>query len=131
MGRRDNLISKSILQAIFRDPKTAKRTFLSRIFAFFTLFQLSLARYKNELFKRLRNEVWEMDEDEYRESFRGQDRKGKLKSVGDLGYSGSVSRFDYLRMPFLTRNIDLFHYSKRQIPNQIPSSPFGVHVLCT
>jgi hypothetical protein len=92
MGRRDNLISKSILQAIFRDRKPSKRTILGRIFAFFTVFQLHLARYKDELFTRLRDKIWEMDEDEYRESFRGQDVKGKLKSVGDLGYSGSVWR---------------------------------------
>jgi hypothetical protein len=90
MGRRDNLISKSILHAIFRDRKTSKRTVLGRILAFFTVFQLHLVRYKDDIFKRLRDEVWEMDEDEYRESFRGQDKRGKLKSVGDLGYSGSV-----------------------------------------
>jgi hypothetical protein len=90
MGRRDDLISKSILHAIFRDREPRKRTLLGRIFSFLTVFQLHLARYKDELFTRLRNEIWEMDEAEYRESFRGQDRTGKLKSVGDLGYSGSV-----------------------------------------
>lgn len=90
MGRRDNLIGRSILHAIFRDPHTEKRTILSRIFAFFTFFQLRLARYKDELFSKLRDDVWQMDEGEYRESFRGQDKQGKLKSVGDLGYSGSV-----------------------------------------
>ncbi|KAF2434664.1 SAICAR synthase-like protein [Tothia fuscella] len=90
MGRRDNLISRSILKALFRDSNTDKRTVLSRVIAFFTIFQLRLARYKDELFTKLRDDVWEMDEDEYRESFRGQDKHGKLKSVGDLGYSGST-----------------------------------------
>jgi hypothetical protein len=99
MGRRDNLISKSILHAIFRDRKTSKKTVLGRIFAFFTVFQVHLARYRDELFKKLRDNVWEMDEDEYRESFRGQDRIGRLKSVGDLGYSGSVR----IKMAFIVR----------------------------
>jgi hypothetical protein len=130
MGYRDNLISKSILHAIFRDRKTSKRTTLGRILAFFTFFQLHLVRYKDEIFKRLRDEIWEMDEDEYRESFRSQDKKGKLKAVGDLGYSGSVrTEFTITRNCTANTIIDVFHNSKHKISDQISSSPFGIHIL--
>jgi hypothetical protein len=90
MGRRDDLISKSILRAIFNNTTDDKLSLLSRIFAFFSLFQITLSRYREAIFKELRTDHWQLDEDEYRESFRPLDRKGKLKSIGDLGYSGSV-----------------------------------------
>lgn len=91
MGRRDNQISKSILSAIFHDQvNDGRRTVIGCIFAFFTFFRIILARYKDNLFYRLRNEEWEIDEDEYRESFRSNGKEEKLKAVGDLGYSGSV-----------------------------------------
>ncbi|KAJ9666773.1 hypothetical protein H2201_003177 [Coniosporium apollinis] len=89
MGFRDKRISKSVLRAIFhgRAPKIG---LLARILAFFSIFQLTLARYKENLFKKLRTDVWQLDEDEYRESFREAEKGGSLKSVGDLGYSGST-----------------------------------------
>lgn len=91
MGRRDNQISKSILSAIFHDQENdKKRTIIGRILAFFSFFRIVLARYADSLFKRLRGEEWEIDEDEYRESFRSNGNDEELKAVGDLGYSGSV-----------------------------------------
>jgi hypothetical protein len=91
MGRRDNQISISILSAIFHDQNhDDRRTVLGRILAFFSFFRIILARYKDELFERLRVDEWEIDEDEYRESFRSNGKDEKLKAVGDLGYSGSV-----------------------------------------
>ena len=92
MGRRDNLISRSILLAIFNDNRDKKLTILGRILAFFRLFQLTLSRYKDDLFKHLRTNVWEIDEDEYHESFRRQEKTARLKAIGDLGFSGSVCR---------------------------------------
>jgi hypothetical protein len=89
MGRRDDLIGKSILRAIFNTTDD-KRTLLGWIFAFFALFQIPLSRYREAFFKELRTEHWQLDEDEYRESFRPVNKKGKLKAIGDLGYSGSV-----------------------------------------
>lgn len=97
MGRRQRLISTSILRAIFatksvNSDEHAQPGLLARILAFFSLFQLSLSRYRDRIFRKLRNELWQIDEDEYTESFRSPS-KGKrtdLKSVGDLGYSGSV-----------------------------------------
>ncbi|KZM19188.1 uncharacterized protein EKO05_0006424 [Ascochyta rabiei] len=97
MGRRQRLISTSILRAIFvtkpvSDDHTAHPGLLARILAFLSIFQLTLARYCDQVFNRLRNETWGIEEEEYKESFRSPS-KGKrtdLKPVGDLGYSGST-----------------------------------------
>ncbi|KAJ4297819.1 hypothetical protein N0V90_005715 [Kalmusia sp. IMI 367209] len=96
MGRRQRLISKSILGAIF-SPKKAYGTderpgLLARILAFFAIFNLTLARYRAALFKKLRNEIWQIEEEEYKESFRSpsKNKRTDLVAVGDLGYSGST-----------------------------------------
>ena len=96
MGRRQRLISTSILRAIFK-PSYAENNqqqpgLLARIFAFFAVFQLALSRYRAAVFKKLRNQIWQIEEEEYTESFRSPS-KGKrtdLIAIGDLGYSGSV-----------------------------------------
>lgn len=97
MGRRDRLISTSILRAIFKtgsspDNEDAQPGVLARILAFFAIFNLSLARYRARLFKKLRNEIWQIEEEEYTESFRSpsKNKRTDLVAIGDLGYSGSV-----------------------------------------
>ena len=102
MGYRDTLISNSILQAIFQDRTDDKKTFLGRVLAFFSAFQLTLSRYRAALFQRLRTEVWKIDENEYTESFKGRGRKDALKAVGDLGYSGSVREQSNHRCGYLS-----------------------------
>jgi hypothetical protein len=98
MGRRDRLISSSILRAIFHtgsaqdDGEKARPGLLARIIAFFAIFSLSLARYRARLFQKLRNETWQIEEEEYTESFRSpsKNKRTDLVAIGDLGYSGSV-----------------------------------------
>ncbi|KAF2458115.1 hypothetical protein BDY21DRAFT_371017 [Lineolata rhizophorae] len=90
MGIRDTQISNSILGAIFQDVQSTKATLIARLQAFFSVFHLTLKRYQYGLFKDLRTQVWKIDEEEYKNSFRGSGKKGKLKAVGDLGYSGST-----------------------------------------
>jgi len=95
MGQRDRKISTSILRAIFRPKQVTSDQPLNvvgRLLAFFSVFQLPLARYKANLFKKLRNDIWEIDETEYTESFRSQsnNKRTDLVAIGDLGYSGSV-----------------------------------------
>ncbi|KAK1913473.1 hypothetical protein P3342_005409 [Pyrenophora teres f. teres] len=99
MGRRDRLISTSILRAIFksespRKDESERPGLLARIWAFFAFFSLSLARYRASLFKKLRNETWEIEEEEYTESFRSpsKSKRTDLVAIGDLGYSGSVRK---------------------------------------
>jgi hypothetical protein len=96
MGRRERLISKSILRAIF-SPRKAYGTdewpsLVARILAFFAVFNLTLARYRAALFRKLRNETWGIEEEEYKESFRSpsHNKRTDLIAIGDLGYSGSV-----------------------------------------
>jgi hypothetical protein len=97
MGRRDRLISASILRAIFRSDsprkdESARLGLFARIYAFFALFSLALARYRASLFKKLRNDIWEIEEEGYTESFRSpsKSKRTDLIPIGDLGYSGSV-----------------------------------------
>lgn len=93
MGQRDKSVSNAIYNAIFYD-KQANANVLRRIFTFFSFFSLALAKYKSEFFKQLRNDVWKLDDTEYRDSFSRKDKDGKkkrLNPIGDLGYSGSVS----------------------------------------
>ncbi|KAH8923428.1 SAICAR synthase-like protein [Atractiella rhizophila] len=86
MGFRANAVSKSVLKAIFEFQEPVALSFLAKIWAFFSFFHLLLVRFKSEVFKHLRKDVWAFDEEEYTESF----RVGKLNAVGDLGYSGST-----------------------------------------
>ncbi|KAH7116962.1 phosphatidylinositol-4-phosphate 5-kinase-domain-containing protein [Dendryphion nanum] len=93
MGRRQRLISTSILRAIFRtSSKKDKPSLLTRIFTFFSIFQLALSRYRETVFRKLRNEIWGIEEEEYTESFRSPSggKRTDLKAIGDLGYSGST-----------------------------------------
>lgn len=97
MGFRDRLISTSILCAIFRsgpapNEDETRPGLLARIIAFFTIFSLTLSRYRAKLFSKLRNEIWQIEEEEYTESFRSpsKNKRTDLVSIGDLGYSGSV-----------------------------------------
>jgi len=88
MGKRLKAISKSIIKTICDDATADKKTRLSRILAFFSILKIALARFKWELWRSLRTDVWEIDEREYKESFRTA--KDSLTPIGDLGYSGSV-----------------------------------------
>jgi hypothetical protein len=93
MGRRDRKISTSILRAIFpKSTPSEHPSFLKRVVAFFSIFHLPLTRYRIDVFKKLRNDIWEMEEADYTESFRSRtnDRRTDLIAIGDLGYSGSV-----------------------------------------
>jgi hypothetical protein len=97
MGRRDRLISTSILRAIFRSgsppaDEESRQGLFARIVAFFAIFSLALSRYRARVFKKLRNQIWRIEEEEYTESFRSpsKSKRTDLIAVGDLGYSGSV-----------------------------------------
>ncbi|KAK2059059.1 SAICAR synthase-like protein [Colletotrichum caudatum] len=102
MQIRSTSISSSILAAISVNsnnpdkPSLQKRIF--RLLAtFLSVFHLPLARYRAADFLELRHNVWQLDEDEYRNSFhlaqkaaKGKGHESNLKPVGDLGYSGST-----------------------------------------
>lgn len=118
MGRRQRLVSTSILRAIFKakpvenDADTRPGIF-TRILAFFALFQLWLTRYRAAIFKKLRNEIWGIEEEEYAESFRSPShgKRTDLIAVGDLGYSGSVGHYNHPKRATL---MNRRHFSQRQ-----------------
>jgi hypothetical protein len=96
MGRRQRLISTSILRAIFKPNFTSgseqRPGLLAQILALFAVFQLALSRYRAAVFEKLRKQIWNIEEEEYTESFRSPShgKRTDLIAVGDLGYSGSV-----------------------------------------
>ena len=123
---RTSNISESIAQSIAK-PSSHPKSFVT----FFSLFHLSLLRFRPKDFERLRLQVWGIEDDEYKLSFCLRDEGaqpteedgllgnevGGLVPVGDLGYSGSTffttpdarylikslpRRFEYL---FFTRTL--------------------------
>ena len=105
MGRRRQVaLAKSIQFALFRDPKAFRKTLIGRIIAFFSIFYLKLLRYEPDVFRKLRNEIWEVSEEQYRACFlSGEDKALPLLPMGDLGFSGSVCSICPLQ-GFLRRN---------------------------
>ncbi|KAE8153770.1 hypothetical protein BDV25DRAFT_14507 [Aspergillus avenaceus] len=92
MGRRRQLaLSKSIQLALFRDPRAFRMSLLGRILAFFSIFYIKLIRYKAQIFRKLRNEIWDIPEEDYRACFLSEEDKTlPLLPKGDLGFSGST-----------------------------------------
>ncbi|PYH49157.1 phosphatidylinositol phosphate kinase family protein [Aspergillus saccharolyticus JOP 1030-1] len=90
-NKRHAALSSSIQRAIFRDPASFRKTLIGRFLAFFTILYIKLIRYGHVQFQKLRNEVWQIDEEEYKASFRNDSKKTvPLKPMGDLGLSGST-----------------------------------------
>ncbi|KAJ5773821.1 hypothetical protein N7457_008717 [Penicillium paradoxum] len=89
-SRRESALTKSILSALIRDPDRFKKTALGKFLAFFSVRRMKLVRHEKELFKTLREEVWEFNAHEYQGSFHTTRGQPPLKPMGDLGYSGST-----------------------------------------
>ena len=87
---RDKTIARSIVYAILKgdqhELRSALSRFLTAISAFFSIYHVIFVRYRNELFKQLRQQ-WHIKEVDYQGSFVGE---GGLEAKGDMGYSGSV-----------------------------------------
>ncbi|KAL3471934.1 hypothetical protein BJX99DRAFT_236444 [Aspergillus californicus] len=87
-NHRQKAISHSIQKALFR--QSFRWTLIQRILAFFRIYYLTLIRYEQELFYRLRAEVWDLSEEEYMSSFKSRGKAVPLVTMGDLGFSGST-----------------------------------------
>ncbi|KAJ6017190.1 hypothetical protein N7451_000569 [Penicillium sp. IBT 35674x] len=110
-SRREKALTKSIQAGLLRDPDRFKKTAWGRFIAFFTVRRIKLVRFESELFKKLRQEVWSYNEDDYQASFRTSSGQQALKAIGDLGYSGS-SFFSTLDGCFVIKSIPRrFEYS--------------------
>ncbi|KAJ5195421.1 uncharacterized protein N7498_008859 [Penicillium cinerascens] len=89
-NRRQSALAKSIQSGLLRDPDRFKKTAWGKIIAFFTFRRIKLIRHEQDLFAKLRQEVWNFNEDEYQSSFHTTSGQAPLKMIGDLGYSGST-----------------------------------------
>jgi hypothetical protein len=88
----DRATSQSIRQAILECDDAQRKSPLTRLLLFilhlFSLFRVRLVKIQSKLFKQVKGETWYIDEDGYKRSFEEDD---SLKTIGDMGYSGSVS----------------------------------------
>ena len=103
MGRQEK-IARSVVRVIIKPSGTKKQSSspLARILAlfstFFSLYQLLLRKVRPADFSNLRRNYWHVSDDAYVQSFEAEhDRAGSvgeesLKAIGDMGFSGSVSR---------------------------------------
>lgn len=96
-NKRQKALSRSIHRALLRDQDNeadaTKYNVLVLLFAFLSIWQIRLVRISAQLFKSLRNEVWDIDEADYIESFVCNKKNAGgdgIQPMGDLGYSGSV-----------------------------------------
>lgn len=112
-SRRESSLTKSIQSGLLRDPDRFKKTPWGRFLAFFTFQRIKLIRHERHLFVKLRQEVWKFNEDEYQASFHTTNGQAPLKTMGDLGYSGSVSSVlnNIHRKKYLLWMSDLLWYS--------------------
>ncbi|KAL4785419.1 hypothetical protein BJX76DRAFT_324610 [Aspergillus varians] len=88
-NRRQKAISRAVEHALIR-PGKSRNSLIQRILAFFHIFYLTLIRYEDELFRKLRIEIWSLTDEEYTSCFRGKGKMSALVSMGDLGLSGST-----------------------------------------
>jgi hypothetical protein len=131
-SRRQSALTKSIQAGLLRDPDRFKTTAWGHLIAFFTLYRIKLIRFEEALFARLRQEIWKFNESEYQASFRTTSGQLPLKSMGDLGYSGSVSWFQGMNsfgIWTLTHHTDVFRYFRRALCHQKPSKTLRVHLF--
>lgn len=102
MGRQER-IARSIVRAIIRTNVngTKKKAsnplgiLLALFSAFFSLYQLLMRKIRPADFAKLRREYWDVSDDDYVDSFRpreGAKDEEALTAIGDMGFSGSVSK---------------------------------------
>ncbi|KAI1456070.1 SAICAR synthase-like protein [Annulohypoxylon moriforme] len=100
MARRDILIARSIVYAILTSKEDGKSSHklscFKRFLRLFYIYWLTFRPVQPDLFKALRG-VWQIKEDDYRDSFdikkqklKNQKAKRALIPMGDMGYSGST-----------------------------------------
>lgn len=96
MGRLE-AIARSIVQAIVNGTKKRRSSPLAVILTLastiFSFYELPLHRHRPDVFGELRQNYWEVREDDYVASFRadeGEKPEVVLSAMGDMGFSGSV-----------------------------------------
>lgn len=96
--KRQSAISRSIHRALLREPATNNKkryNIFALLVVFFSIWHVRLVRISAQLFRSLRNDVWNIDEVEYIDSFVCDKKKAEgagMQPMGDLGFSGSVRK---------------------------------------
>lgn len=97
MGRIES-IARSIVQTVVHGRKGRARSkpigwLLTLIATIFSFFELPLHKHRADLFKKLRQTYWNLDENDYVASFTPDEvsnPEDMLNKMGDMGFSGSV-----------------------------------------
>ncbi|KAK2606229.1 hypothetical protein QQS21_003400 [Conoideocrella luteorostrata] len=117
--RRSAAITRAISRGLDGENEHAEQgkwsRAVKRVIEFFSIFHLDLDRYRGDDFYALRHDFWDLDEDEYIESFRsragddardaGQQSDERLIPAGNLGYSGSTF-FHTSNSKYLVKSLD-------------------------
>jgi len=99
MSRKEK-IARSVVRAITktngldRRPSNPVALILALFSTFFSLYQLILRKIRPADFASLRRQHWDVNDDDYVQSFIAHGDNGgdaPLKAIGDMGFSGSVS----------------------------------------
>lgn len=129
MGRLQ-AIARSIVQAIVNGTKKRRNSPLALIFTLlstiFSFYELPLHRHRPDVFGELRQDYWDVREDDYVASFRadeGEKPEGVLNTMGDMGFSGSVRSKPASYWNKSPANMALFSHSSQPRTKSTSSSP--------
>ena len=100
MGRQER-IARSIVRAITNGKKKHRSVsplawLLGLFSTLFAFYQFTLRKVRPADFANLRRSHWDISDDDYNKSFEPEEGKAAeepLKSIGDMGLSGSVSPY--------------------------------------
>ncbi|KAH8788149.1 hypothetical protein F5883DRAFT_657699 [Diaporthe sp. PMI_573] len=114
MGRLE-AIARSIVQTVLNGAKKGSRSpiayILTLVSTIFSLYQLPLHKHRPEVFEKLRQQHWKVEDEEYLASFRVED-DGKpedaLRPMADMGFSGS-SFFSTADQKYLVKSVPRHH----------------------
>lgn len=123
MGRLQ-AIARSIVRAVIKDVKKRSRSpiafILGLLSTIFSFYELPLHKHRPEVFSELCQKYWNLDDEEYVASFRGEEGarpEDALMTMGDLGFSGSVCDSDTTSI----RDLTLTRSRKSRLSSQRPT----------
>ena len=140
MGRQE-YIARSVVRALTNGSGLEKQSqsaiawILSLFAAFFSLYQLALHKIRPADFASLRRDHWELSDQDYVDSFQSGEDSNKeevLKSIGDMGFSGSASFLVLYLSPTPATNAFLRrHFTPRPIKSTWSSQSRGTRSIPT
>lgn len=126
MRSRASRISKAISKAIVQPREEAKgfaARLLRAVVAFFAVFALLLERYRAEEFSTLRRDVWQLNEEEYLDSFKEDAHLSS--SHHDTNCAQHSSTPATASTPLLPSHTHREHHHQQTTPKPSPLVPVG------